>query len=52
MRGTKAALFVTGGDPSQKIFEPFSDLESELFRKSQISIEGIGCELNSNAIKG
>lgn len=50
MRGTKAALFVTGGGPSQKTFEPPSDLEAELFRTIQISIEGIDCELDSDAI--
>lgn len=41
MRGTKATLFMTGGGPSQKSFEPSSDLEAQLFRVIEVSVEGI-----------
>lgn len=36
MRGTKFQLFVTGGSPFKSMFEPSTELESELFRTIQV----------------
>lgn len=50
MRGTKSQLFVTGGGPFKNMPEPSTELESELFRTIQVSVEGIECAFDSNAI--
>lgn len=42
--------FLTGGGPSQKSFEPSSDLEAQLFNAIHISVEGVPCELGSDAV--
>lgn len=50
MRCPKSALFVTGGGPALRIQEPSSDYEAELFRTIQVSVEGVPCEIDSDAI--
>lgn len=50
MRDTKSRLFVTGGGPFKTISEPSKELESELFRITQVSVEGIDCVFDSNVI--
>jgi len=50
MRCSKSALFVTGGGPALSIHEPSSEYEAELFRTIQVSVEGVPCGLDSDAI--
>ncbi|KAF0703064.1 Uncharacterized protein FWK35_00033833, partial [Aphis craccivora] len=45
------SLFVTGGGPFKNVSEPSTELESELYRTIQISVEGIDCPFDSNVIK-
>jgi len=41
---------VTGGGPFKNVSEPSTELESELFRTIQVSVEGIDCAFDSNVI--
>jgi len=50
MRCPKSAVFVTGGGPALRIQEPSSDYEAELFRTIQVLVEGVPCEIDSDAI--
>jgi len=50
MRCPKSALFVTGGGTALSIQEPSSDYEAELFRTIQVSLEGVLCEIKTDAI--
>lgn len=50
LRCPKSTLFVTGGGPGVRIQEPSSDYEAELYRTIQVSVEGVPCDLDSDAI--
>jgi len=41
---------VTGGGPFKNMPVPSTELESELYRTIQVSVEGIECAFDSNVI--